>query len=155
MKKRFLAGLLMLAMILTLLPVSALAADTGSQPTSTTLRMKAGEMRSIQFESGMSNLTSSTVLAHASVAVSSTFAVADAPVTDARVPEGYYYIRGTRNKTANEFWSDGTLAKYSWGNKDDLQWSTYTDKDNAAIYQVIDNTDGTYALKIIGTRWKR
>lgn len=48
MKKRFLAGLLMLAMILTLLPVSALAADTGSQPASTTLRMKVGETRSIQ-----------------------------------------------------------------------------------------------------------
>ena len=156
MKKRFLAGLLMLAMILTLLPVSALAADTGSQPTSTTLRMKVNEEKTVSFDSGMEDLSNSPVSAtHASVSVNSTFAVADAPVTDARVPEGYYYIRGTRNKTANEFWSDGTLAKYSWGNKDDLQWSTYTDKDNAAIYQVIDNTDGTYALKIIGTRWKR
>lgn len=152
MKKRFLAGLLMLAMILTLLPVSALAADTGSQPTSTTLRMKKGETRSIQFESGMSNLTGSTVSAtHASVTVSSTFAVANAPVTDAKVPEGYYYICGTRNKTANEFWSNGNLTESGWGDKTGFQWLTYTDKANAAIYQVIDNTDGTYALKIIRT----
>lgn len=152
MKKRFLAGLLMLAMILTLLPVSALAADTGSQPTSTTLRMKVGETRSIQFESGMSNLTGSTVPAtHSFVTVSSTFAVADAPVTDAKVPEGYYYIRGTRNKTANEFWSNGNLTESGWGDKTGFQWLTYTDQSNAAIYHVIDNDDNTYALKIIGT----
>lgn len=150
-KKRFLAGLLMLAMILTLLPVSALAADTGSQPTSTTLRMKKGETRSIQFESGMSDLTGRPVsAANASVTVSSTFKVANAPVTDAKVPEGYYYIRGTR-EAENGYWSDGNLAAFGWGDKENLQWLTYTDKANAAIYQVIANTDGTYALKIIRT----
>lgn len=150
MKKRFLAGLLMLAMILTLLPVSALAADTGSQPTSTTLRMKKGETKTVSFDSGMEDLTNSPASPkNASVTVSSTFEVADAPVTDAKVPEGYYYIRGTR-KAVNGYWSDGTLAKNSWGDKDDLQWLTYTDEGKAAIYQVIDNGKDTYALKIIG-----
>ena len=117
----------MLAMILTLLPVSALAADTGSQPTSTTLRMKKGETRSIQFESGMSDLTGRPVsAANASVTVSSTFKVANAPVTDAKVPEGYYYIRGTR-EAENGYWSDGNLAAFGWGDKENLQWLTYTD----------------------------
>lgn len=151
MKKRFLAGLLMLAMILALLPVSALAADTGSQPTSTTLRMKVGEAKTVSFDSGMEKHSSDSVLAsNASVTVSSTFAVADAPVTDAKVPEGYYYIRGTR-KAENGYWSDGKLAEFGWGNTANLQWLTYTDKSNAAIYQVIDNGNDTYALKIIGT----
>lgn len=147
MKKRFLAGLLMLAMILALLPVSALAADTGSQPTSTTLRMKVNEEKTVSFDSGMEDLSNSPVSAtHASVSVNSIFAVADAPVTDAEVPEGYYYIRGTRNKTENEFWSNGNLAKYGWGDKENLQWLTYTDKDNAAIYQVIDNGNDTHPV---------
>ena len=90
MKKRFFAGLLMLAMILALLPVSALAADTGSQPTSTTLRMKVNEEKTASFDSEMEDLSNSPVSAtHASVSVNSIFAVADAPVTDAEVPEGY------------------------------------------------------------------
>ena len=161
MKKRFLAGLLMLAMILTLLPVSALAADTGSQPTSTTLRMKAGETRTVSFDSGMSNLTGTVPAAHASVTVSSNFEVADAPVTDAAVPDGYYYISDARKTLGSTTYLSSTLASYTWGNVDKnnsandgrktVDWITYVNQDQAAIYQVIANGDGTTSLKCVKT----
>ena len=154
MKRRILASLLSLVMMLSLLPTAAWAreGDGDESSASTTLRMKEGEIRTVSFDSGMENHSSDSVLAsNASVTVSSTFEVANAPVTDAKVPEGYYYIRGTRNKTVNEFWSNGNLTESGWGDKTGFQWLTYTDQSNAAIYQVIANTDGTYALKIIRT----
>ena len=152
MKRRLLASLLTLVMVLSLLPTAALACgNDGVEPPTTTLRMKVGEEKTVSFDSGMENHSSDSVLAsNASVTVSSTFEVANAPVTDAKVPEGYYYIRGTR-KAVNGYWSDGNLAAFGWGDKENFQWLTYTDQNSAAIYQVIDNGNDTYALKIIRT----
>ena len=152
MKRRLLASLLTLVMMLSLLPTAALASgNDGVEPPTTTLRMKVGEEKTVSFDSGMENHSSDVVLAsNASVTVSSTFEVANAPVTDAKVPEGYYYIRGTR-KAVNGYWSDGNLAAFGWGDKENFQWLTYTDQNSAAIYQVIDNGNDTYALKIIRT----
>lgn len=153
MKRRLLAGVLTFVMMLSLLPTVAWAreGDGDESSASTTLRMKEGEIRTVSFDSGMVDHSSDSVSAsNAFVTVSSTFEVADAPVTDAKVPEGYYYIRGTR-KGENGYWSDGNLTESGWGDKTGFQWLTYTDQSNAAIYQVIDNGDDTYALKIIRT----
>ena len=153
MKRRLLASLLTLVMMLSLLPTVAWAREGDGDESSalTTLRMKKGEIRTVSFDSGMEDLSRESVSAdNANVTVNSEFTVADAPVTDAKVPEGYYYIRGTR-KTENGYWSNESLAQYGWGDKENFQWLTYTDQSNAAIYQVIDNGDNTYALKIIRT----
>ena len=153
MKRRLLAGVLTFVMMLSLLPTVAWAreGDGDESSASTTLRMKVGEIKMVSFDSGMEDLSREPVSAdYADVTVTSEFTVADAPVTDAKVPEGYYYIRGTR-KAENGYWSDGNLTESGWGDKTGFQWLTYTDKSNAAIYQVIDNGNDAYALKIIGT----
>ena len=99
MKRRLLAGVLTFVMVLSLLPTVAWAreGDGDESSASTTLRMKAGEVKMVSFDSGMEDLSREPVSAdHAGVTVNSKFTVADEPVTGATVPEGYYYISDAR-----------------------------------------------------------
>ena len=164
MKRRILASLLTLVMMLSLLPTAALASgNDGVEPSpTTTLRMKVGEAKTVSFDSGMEDLSSSSASPkNASVTVSSNFAVAGAPVTDAAVPDGYYYISDARKTLGDTTYLSDTLAQYTWGSVDKndsandgrktVDWITYVNQEQAAIYQVIANGDETTSLKCVGT----
>ena len=163
MKRRLLAGVLTFVMVLSLLPTVAWAreGDGDESSASTTLRMKAGEVKMVSFDSGMEDLSREPVSAdHAGVTVNSKFTVADEPVTGATVPEGYYYISDARKTLGGTTYLSSTIVSGSWGSKDpldeendgrkDVDWITYVDEKNAATYQVIANGDGT-SLKCVET----